>query len=78
MFSYQWVANDGGTDTDISGETDATYTLVADDEGKTIKVKVTFTDDASNQESLASAATDAVAPAPQPDSPATGQLSRAV
>ena len=73
MFSYQWVANDGGTDTDISGETDATYTLVADDEGKTIKVKVTFTDDASNQESLASAATDAVAPAPQPDSPATGQ-----
>ena len=73
LFSYQWVANDGGTDTDISGETDATYTLVADDEGKTIKVKVTFTDDASNQESLASAATDAVAPAPQPDSPATGQ-----
>ena len=73
LSSYQWVANDGGTDTDISGETDATYTLVADDEGKTIKVKVTFTDDASNQESLASAATDAVAPAPHPDSPATGQ-----
>ena len=34
MFNYQWVANDGGTDTDISGETDATYTLVADAEDR--------------------------------------------
>ena len=57
-FSYQWVANDGTSDTDIAGATDSTYTLVADDEGKTIKVRVSFTDDAGNAESLTSAATD--------------------
>ena len=72
-FSYQWVANDGGTDADISGETDATYTLVADDEGKTIKVRVIVIDDAGNETTLTSAATEAVAAAPQPDSPATGE-----
>ena len=59
-FNYQWVANDGGTDADISGETDSAYTLVADDVGKTIKVRVTFTDDAGNEEALTSAATDEV------------------
>ena len=73
IYSYQWVANDGGTDADISGETDATYTLVADDVGNTIKVKVTFTDDAGNETTLTSAATEAVAAAAWPDSPATGQ-----
>ena len=36
------------------------------DEGETIKVRVSFTDDADNQESLTSAATDTVAPAPEP------------
>ena len=25
-YSYQWIANVGGTDTDISGERDAAYT----------------------------------------------------
>ena len=45
-YSYQWIA---GT-TDISGATDPTYTLVAADEDKTIKVRVTFTDDGGNQE----------------------------
>ena len=44
-YSYQWIRNDGGTDTDIMGATDSSYTPVAADEGKTIKVKVTFTDD---------------------------------
>ena len=42
-FSYQWVSNDGTTDTDIVGATGSTYTLTANDEGKTIKVRVTFT-----------------------------------
>ena len=60
-FSYQWVSNDGTSDSDLSGATSSTYTLVADDEGKTIKVKVSFTDDASNAESLTSAATGKVA-----------------
>ena len=72
-YSYQWVASDGTTDTDIPDATDATYTLVADDEGQTIKVRVTFTDDAENETTLTSAATEAVAAAPQPDSPATGE-----
>ena len=36
-YSYQWVASDGTTDTDIPEATDDTYTLVADDEGKTIR-----------------------------------------
>ena len=76
-YSYQWVANDGGTDADISGETDASYTLVADDVGKTIKVKVTFTDDAGNEATLTSAATKAVEAAPQPPAKPTG-LSAAV
>ena len=72
-YSYQWVASDGTTDTDIQDATDATYTLVADDEGQTIKVRVTFTDDAENETTLTSAATEAVAAAPQPDRPATGE-----
>ncbi len=62
-FSYQWVRNDGTTDTDISGATGSTYILVDADEGKTIKVKVSFTDDAGNSESLTSAATAEVAAA---------------
>ena len=60
-FSYQWVANDGNSDTDITGATDSTYTLAAADEGKTVKVKVSFTDDADNEETLTSVATTAVA-----------------
>ena len=72
-FTYQWVANDGTTDTDISGATDNTYTLVDDDEGQTIKVRVIVTDDAENETTLTSEATDAVEAAPQPDSPATGE-----
>ena len=52
--------------------TGSTYTLAAADEGKAIKVEVTFTDDAGNDESLTSAATDVVAAAPTPNSPATG------
>ena len=63
-FAYQWVRIDGTTDTDIQGGTSSTYTLTSDDEGKTVKVRVTFTDDAGNSESLTSAATAAVAPQP--------------
>ena len=63
-FSYQWIRNDGNTDTDIAGETDSTYTLVSADVGKTIKVKVSFTDDANNLKTLTSAVTGAVAAKP--------------
>ena len=72
-YSYQWIRNDGSTDTDITSATDSTYTLVVADEGKTIKVHVSFTDDADNEETLTSAATATVEAAPQPDSPASGQ-----
>ena len=62
-YSYQWIRNDGATDTDISGATSSTYTLADADEGTTIKVKVSFTDDAGHEETLTSAATAAVEPA---------------
>ena len=55
-FSYQWLADDA----DISGATGSTYTLVAADAGKAIKVRVSFTDDAGNNETVTSAATAAV------------------
>ena len=63
-YSYQWIRNDGTNDSDIGGQTGSTYTLVSADEGKTIKVKVSFTDDADNEETLTSAATASVAAAP--------------
>ena len=59
-FTYQWLADDA----DISGATGSSYTLVAADEGKAIKVTVSFTDDAGNAETLTSAATTAVAKPP--------------
>ena len=63
-FAYQWIANDGTIDADISGATESTYTLKDTDEGKTIRVRVSFTDDAGNEETLTSTATAAVAGAP--------------
>ena len=59
-YQYQWLRDDA----DIAGQTSSTYELVADDEGKTIKVRVTFQDDAGNAESLISGATTAVAAQP--------------
>ncbi len=60
-FSYRWARLDGATETNI-GTGSSTYTLVAEDSGKTIKVRVAFTDDAGNEEGLTSRATEAVAP----------------
>ena len=60
VFSYQWLANEVNIDTDIAGATDPTYTLVADDVGKAIRVRVSFTDGASNVETLTSEATATV------------------
>ena len=70
-FTYQWIANDGTEDTDIQDATGSTYTLAAADEGKTIKVRVSFTDDGGNQETRTSAVTVAVAAVP--NSAATGE-----
>ena len=66
-YLYQWIRNNA----EIAGQTGSTYTLVDVDEGKTIKVKVSFTDDANNAESRISQATEAVAP--PPNTPATGE-----
>ena len=63
-FAYQWIFNDGSADSEIGGATGSTYILASDDVGKTIKVRVSFTDDAGNEETLTSAATDAVEAAP--------------
>ena len=64
QYEYQWLADD----TAIAGATALTYTLVAADEGKAIKVRVSFTDDAGHDETLTSGATDA-ATAAQPTEP---------
>ena len=53
-YTYQWIRTAAGVDTNISGATASTYTLVAADLGTTIKVTVSFTDDASNAETLTS------------------------
>ena len=50
VFAYQWVRSN----TDIEGEISSTYTMTDDDEGKAIQVRVTFSDDAGNEESLTS------------------------
>ena len=55
-YSYQWLADDS----EISGATSSTYTVQASDNGKVIKVRVTFTDDAGNYERLTSEGTAAV------------------
>ena len=61
-FAYRWLADDA----EISGATGSTYTLTSSEQGKALKVRVTFTDDAGNEESLTSQATGAVAAAPSP------------
>ena len=59
-FTYQWVSGDGTTDTDIENATGATYTLADADQGKSIKVRVTFTDGGGNEETLTSTPTGPV------------------
>ena len=55
-YSYQWLADDA----EIDGATSSTYTVQSTDNGKVIKVRVTFTDDVGGEESLISAGTSAV------------------
>ena len=58
-FAYQWLRGDA----EIAGATGETYTLTGDDEGKTIKVTVSFTDSEGNPETLTSDSTGVVAAA---------------
>ena len=64
QYAYQWIRSDGNSDTNIPGATGQTHTLTGDDQGKTIKVSVSFTDDHGYAESLTSAATAAVGASP--------------
>ena len=56
-YTFQWVRVDAdGTsnEADLSGETSGTYTPVAADAGKKVKVQVSFTDDGGTSETLTS------------------------
>ena len=55
VLSYPWIA--GGVD--IEGATGPSYTIIADDEGLIIQVRVSFTDDDGNYEALTSDGTEA-------------------
>ena len=63
-FTYQWIRVDGLTETDITGATSSTYTLVAADVGKKLKVKVGFTDNLSGEEERKSDASGTVTAVP--------------
>ena len=55
-FGYQWIGVSGATETDIANATAKTYVPVAADVGKTLKVRVSFTDDVGHSEMRTSAA----------------------
>ena len=63
-FTYQWVRVDSdGTSNEMDiGLNSDTYTLMAADEGKKAKVKVTFTDNGSTTETVTSDAYPAIGP----------------
>ncbi len=63
-FTYQWTADDGAGDVDITGATDEEYLLLAGDDGKAIRVRVSFLDSENNAESVTSSATAAVVTSP--------------
>ena len=67
VFTYQWVRVDAdGTsnEEDITDETDATYTLTADERGKKVKVEVRFVDILGGEETRTSAPTATLAGVP--------------
>lgn len=61
---YQWLLVSDGSEAEIANATERTYVVRADDVGSRLKVRVDFEDDAGNSESLPSAPTDEVRPAP--------------
>ena len=79
-FAYQWVRSELGSnsETDIAGATGSSYAVTSEDEGKAIKVRVTFTDDAGNEESLTSFGVIAAPELPEaqvPGAPGTPDVS---
>ena len=63
VFAYQWVRSGA----DIEEAASSTYTMTGADEGKPIQVRVTFTDDAGNAESVTSYAALSAPPLIIPD-----------
>ena len=72
-YDYQWLRADTatGTGSEISGARSATYRLVEADQGKYVRVRVSFQDDDGNDETATSDATGPVAA--EPNVAATGQ-----
>ena len=62
-YAYQWIASDGGTDTEIAGADGQTYTLTDSEAGQRVRVRVSFTDGRGFVETLTSAAMGPVAEA---------------
>ena len=73
-FEYEWISVDGGTDTGVDGADGDSHTLTSADVGKRFKVRVSFTDDAGNAESLTSEPTASVE-ADVPGPPLNSQVS---
>ena len=71
-FGYLWIRTDGGTDTNIDGAANSSYTLTDDDEGKSLKVLVGFCTTGGERVRLTSEATAAVAAPPASNSLAKG------
>ena len=72
-YSYQWLRGEtaSAAGEDISGATSATYTVVEADQGRYLRVRVSFQDDDGNAETVTSDATGPVSA--EPNEPATGQ-----
>ena len=64
-FSYQWLADDAA----IAGATGVRYTLTLAEQGTVIQVRVSYTDGGGTEETLTSAASEAVAAADPQDEP---------
>ena len=59
-FTYQWLNDDGTTDSAIAGAASSTHTVTNSDTGNALKVSVSFTDDHGYAHTLTSDATDTV------------------
>ena len=69
-FQWQWIRSADSTDTDIPGATGKTYTPTVSEVGKTLKVRVRFTDLRGSEEERTSTPTEEVEA--RPNRPATG------
>ena len=59
-YAYQWIRVDGATETEITDANTTAYTVQSADVGKTLKVRVSFSDDAGYPEALLSPATPTI------------------